>query len=164
MILRYSYHSEHHAEPRDRWVHFLLFLGAFILLLAGGQQLFLFFTDWHASDDEHSWWFLGLGLGYLLVGAILAYGGYRQELSTRGAADRYVRVSEDALTWSLTQRTDEKRIALADLAAVERPNIRDLKLTLKDGNFQVLPIYLVTNDAKQEELLKVLQELLKPVV
>ncbi|MFT5999474.1 MAG: hypothetical protein ACI81P_001932, partial [Neolewinella sp.] len=58
MILRYSYHSEHNAEPSNRWIHFLLFLGAFILLLAAGQQLFLYFTDWHAADDEHSWWHL----------------------------------------------------------------------------------------------------------
>lgn len=159
MILRYSYHSEHHAEPRDRWVHFLLFLGAFILLLAAGQQLFLYFTDWHAADDEHSWWHLGFGLGYLLVGGALAYAGYRHECASRGPADRYVRISDDDLTWSLTQKIDEKKIALADIAGLERVNIRDLKLTLKDGSSVILPIYLVTNEAKQEELMEVLSSL-----
>jgi hypothetical protein len=159
MILRYSYHSEHHAEPRARWVHFLLFLGAFILLLAAGQQLFLYFTDWHATDDENSWWHLGLGLGYLLVGGGLAYAGYRQEYASRGPADRYVRISDDDLTWNLTQKRDEQKIALADIASVERLNVRDLKVTLKDDNAVILPIYLVTNEAKQEELMAVLEDL-----
>ena len=157
MRLRYSYHSEHHAEPSARWVHFLLFLGAFLLLLAAGQQLFFWWTDWHSADDEHSYWHLGIGLVFLLVGAALAYAGYRHERESRGDDDRYVRVGEDDLTWSLTQVTDEQRIALADIVGVDHPNVRDLKLTLRDGNTLVLPIYLVTNQEKQEELITVLK-------
>jgi len=160
MRLRYSYHSEHHAEPSARWVHFLLFLGAFLLLLAAGQQFFLFATDWHASDEGHSWWHLTLGLIYLLIGAALAYVGYRHEHASRGPADRYVRVGEDDLTWSLTQKVDEKKIALADIAVVERPNIRDMKLTLQDGNTVILPIYLITSEGKQDELLVILNDLI----
>jgi len=160
MRLRYSYHSEHHAEPKDRWVHFLLFLGAFLLLLAAGQQLFLYFTDWRATDEEHSWWHLGLGLAYLLGGAALAFAGYRHEHASRGPSDRYVRIGEDNLTWSLTQKPDEKKIALADIAKAERPNVRDLNLTLKDGNTLTLPIYLVTSEGKQAELLETLESLL----
>lgn len=160
MRLRYSYHSEHHAEPTDRWVHFLLFLGAFLLLLAAGQQFFLFVTDWHASDEAHSWWHLTLGLIYLLVGAALAYAGYRHEHASRGPADRYVRVGEEDLTWSLTQKVDEKKVALADISTVERPNIRDLKLTLKDGSSVILPVYLVTCQAKQNDLLATLNEVI----
>lgn len=160
MKLRYSYHSEHHAEPSDRWVHFLLFLGAFLLLLAAGQQFFLFATDWHASDEGHSWWHLTLGLAYLLVGAAMAYIGYRHEHASRGPADRYVRIGEDDLTWSLTQKLDEQNVALADITAVDRPNIRDLKLTLKGEKSVVLPIYLITCDAKQEELLTTLGEVI----
>lgn len=160
MKLRYSYHSEHHAEPSARWVHFLLFLGAFILLLAAGQQFFLFATDWHASDEGHSWWHLTLGLIYLTVGAVLAYVGYRHEHASRGPADRYVRIGEDDLTWSLTQKLEEKKIALADIASVERPNIRDLKISLKDGEVVILPIFLITSEGKQEELLATLKEVL----
>jgi len=160
MKLRYSYHSEHHAEPSDRWVHFLLFLGAFLLLLAAGQQFFLFATDWHASDEGHSWWHLALGLIYLFVGATLAYVGYRHEHASRGPADRYVRIGEDNLSWSLTQKVDEKKVALADIAAVERLNIRDLKLTLQNGDTVILPIYLITSDAKQEELLTSLNDVI----
>jgi len=160
MKLRYSYHSEHHAEPSDRWVHFVLFLGAFLLLLAAGQQIFLFVTDWHSSDEGHSWWHLILGLIYLLVGAVLAYIGYRHEHASRGPADRYVRVGEEDLTWSLTQKVDEKKIMLADISAVERPNIRDLKVTLKGGTSVVVPVYLITSEAKQEELITTLREVI----
>lgn len=157
MRLRYSYHSEHHAEPRDRWVHFLLFIGAFLLLLAAVQQFFLFFTDWHATDEEHSWWHLVLGLVYLVIGGVLGYIGYRQEHASRGAADRYVRVGDTALSWSLTQNTEEEKIDLSEIKAVERLNIRDLKISLKDGGEQILPIFLVANAEKQEELIQVLE-------
>lgn len=157
MRLRYSYHSEHHAEPTDRWVHFLLFLAAFVLLLAAGQQWFLWWTDWHATDDGNSHYHLGLGTLYLVTGALLAYGGYRQEHASRGDDDRYVRIGETDLTWSLTQVTDEQCLPLADLRAVDHANVRELKLTLTDGTVTVLPIYLVTNLAKQEELVATLQ-------
>ncbi len=158
MKLRYTYHSEHHAEPKDRWIHFLLFLGAFLLLLAAGQQWFLFFTDWHASDQEHSYWHLGLGVIYLIIGAVLAYIGYRHENASRGACDRYARIDETHLRWSLTQKVDEEAIALEDIATVERSNIRDLKLTLKDGKSAILPIFLIASEGKQEELLATLKE------
>jgi hypothetical protein len=160
MKLRYSYHSEHHAEPKDRWVHFLLFLGAFLLLLAAGQQWFLYFTDWHAADGEHSYWHLGLGAIYLLIGAVLAYIGYRHEHASRGACDRYARVDETHLRWSLTQKVDEESIALADIASVERPNVRDLKIILKDGKTIVLPIFLIASEGKQEELLGMIRSTL----
>ena len=158
MKLRYTYHSEHHAEPNDRWVHFLLFLGAFLLLLAAGQQLFLFFTDWHASDQENSYWHIGLGVIYLIIGAVLAYIGYRHEHTTRGACDRYARIDDTHLRWSLTQKVDEESVLLENIAAIERTNIRDLKLTLQDGTSVVLPIYLIASEGKQEELLDVLNE------
>lgn len=160
MKLRYSYHSEHHAEPGDRWVHFLFFLGAFLLLLAAGQQWFLYFTDWHAADGENSYWHLGLGLIYLIVGAVLAYVGYRHERASRGATDRYARIDETHLRWSLTQKVDEESILLADIAGVERPNVRDLKVTLRDGNTVTLPIFLIDSEGKQEELIETIQSIL----
>jgi hypothetical protein len=158
MKLRYTYHSEHHAEPKDRWIHFLLFLGAFLLLIAAGQQWFLFFTDWHASDTEHSYWHLGLGLVYLVIGAVMAYIAYRHENSSRGAADRYARIDETHLRWSLTQKTDEESVALEEIATAERTNIRDLRITRKDGTSVVLPIFLIASEGKQEELLDLLKE------
>lgn len=158
MKLRYSYHSEHHGEPRDRWAHFLLFLAALLLLFAAAQQAFLFFTDWHASDEDPSWWPPVLGLLYLTVGGALAYLGYRHERGSRGGCDRYVRVGEDELVWSLTQRVAEDRLPLAEIVGVEQPTVRELRLTLRDGTTVVLPFYLITSTGKQEELLAVLRE------
>ncbi|TXF88684.1 hypothetical protein FUA23_13540 [Neolewinella aurantiaca] len=160
MKLRYTYHSEHHAEPKDRWIHFLLFLGAFLLLLAAGQQWFMYFTDWHASDQEHSLWHLGLGIVYLVIGAVLAYIGYRHEHASRGATDRYVRIDETHLRWSLTQKIDEASVALADIAAIERTNIRDLRVTLKNGENVILPIFLIASEGKQEELMEAIRSTL----
>ncbi|MEO0733156.1 MAG: hypothetical protein AAFZ52_09995 [Bacteroidota bacterium] len=158
MKLHYVYHSEHNADAQDRWVHFLLFAGALVLLFAGGQQLFLFFTDWHATDHEHSWWHLGLGLGYLVVGLGLGYYGYRVDRASRGAADRYVRVDEEYLSWHLHQQDDKEQVALAQIKKVERRNIRDLVLTLKSGTEITLPVFLIGNEGKQEELMRVLGE------
>ena len=160
MKLRYTYHSEHHADPKDRWVHFVLFLGAFLLLIAAGQQWFLFFTDWHASDQEHSYWHLGLGIIYLIIGGVLAYIGYRHEHASRGACDRYARIDETHLRWSLTQKVDETAVALAEIKKVKRTNIRDLQLTLADGSIVVLPIYLIASEGKQEELMVALNSFL----
>ncbi|MEM1358161.1 MAG: hypothetical protein AAGF89_08180 [Bacteroidota bacterium] len=158
MKLRYSYHSEHHADTQDRWMHFLLFAGALLLLFAAGQQFFLFFTDWHAADHEHSWWPLGLGALYLFFGLGIAYLGYRLDSNSRGNADRYIRIDEDYLSWHLHQQDQVEQVALAEVAEVERTNIRDLVISLKSGSKITLPIYLVGNEAKQKELITVLQD------
>ena len=157
MKLRYTYHSEHHADNKDRWFHFVLFAGAFLLLLAAGQQFFLFFTDWHASDEEHSWWHLGLGVTYLLGGLLMAYAGYRADHASRGDLDRYVRVSEKHLSWKLDQKEGEQELLLEDITGIERPNIRDLVLKIQGGSQIFLPIYLVTHEGKQNELMAILQ-------
>lgn len=160
MKLRYSYHSEHQAKFSERWFHFLLYLIAFFLLLAAGQKFFLFATDWRTSDDEQSWWLLIQGLIFLLMGGTAAYTGYVYKRATRSLAERFVQIGEKTLNWNLTQEPDYKKVVLADLAAVERPNIRDLKLTLKDGITVILPIYLITSEAKQDELLNTLNEMI----
>jgi len=157
MKLRYAYHSEHNADAQDRWMHFLLFAGALLLLFAAGQQLFLFFTDWHASDLEHSWWHLGLGLLYLIVGLGLAWWGYRLDRASRGDCDRYVRVDDAYLSWHLHQQDDVEQVPLDQIASVERTSVRDLVLSLRSGTKITLPIFLVGNDAKQAELLEVLE-------
>lgn len=157
MKLRYSYHSEPTTKPRARWVHFLLFSGAFLLLVAAAQQFFLFFTDWHASDQEHSYWFLILGLVYLLLGGLLAWWGYRLVNARRANFARYVHIDEAFITWQLYQPDGVQRLALKDLVKAEQLNVRELQLTRADGSTQVLPIYLVDGAAKQEELLATLR-------
>ncbi|OAV43321.1 hypothetical protein [Lewinella sp. 4G2] len=156
MPLRFTYHSEHHADKQDRWIHFLLFAGAFLLLIAGLYELFLFITDWNSAEEEHSYYYLIFAVGYLLLGGLLAYAGIRHVNANHDPADRYVRVSETELIWSLTQHPDVFKVALADIASVEQPNVRDLVITKKDGGKEVLPIYLISNEEKQRELVKVL--------
>lgn len=157
MKLRFSYHSEHQADPGSRWVHFLLFAGAILLLAAAAQQLFLWWTDWHATDDATGGYHLIMGAVYLLFGAGLAFIGYRRARASRGVTDRYVRIDDDSLRWKLTQQEAEQRLPLARITAVERTNVRDLTLTLADGGREVIPIYLVSNPVKQGELEAVLR-------
>ena len=155
MTLRYTYHSEHHADRQDRWVHFLLFAGAFLLLIGGVYELFLFFTDWTHDAQEHSWWHLVISLLYLLLGGLLAYAGIRHvHAGKHHPSERYVRVDDERLVWRLDQLDTEQRVPLASIASVHQPSIRDLVITLRDGSRRTLPIYLVTNSEKQEELVR----------
>ncbi len=160
MKLRYSYHSEPTAKPRAPWVHFLLFSGAFLLLVAAAQQFFLFSTDWHASDQEHSYWFLILGLVYLLLGGALAWWGFRLVKARRSDFERYVHIDDASITWQLYQPDGVQRMALKDLVKAEQLNVRELQLTRTDGSTLVLPIYLVDGEAKQEELLETLRKVI----
>ena len=59
-----------------------------------------------------------------------------------------------------TQKADEETILLADIASVDQPNVRDLKVTLKDGNTVIVPIYLIAGEEKQEELLETVRNIL----
>lgn len=160
MILRYTYHSEHHADRQHRWVHFLTFAGAVLLLIAGAYELFLFFTDWHSSDDAHGYWTLALALAYLIVGGALTYAGIRHVNHADHTTERYVRVDDENLMYHLGK--EEGTIPLTQIANVNRPNIRDLRIELKDGSTRLLPLYLITNKEKQDELITTLQEAAVP--
>lgn len=155
MKLRYSYHSAHNAAPTDRWRHFLVFIAALLLLIAAGLQLYRYFTHW--GDADPHWWELMLGMAYLVISLVLVTIGYRMASASDGAEDRFVRISEDTLSWRLLQQDGEESLALADIQAAERVNVRDLKIRHAGGETN-LPIYLVTSEEKQEELLKVLTD------
>ncbi|MTB53380.1 DUF308 domain-containing protein [Lewinella sp. W8] len=155
MKLRYSYHSAHNAATTDRWRHFIVFVGALLLLVAATVELYRYFTHW--GDADPHWWELILGVGYLVVGLALAVFGYRMANASDGAEDRFVRVGEDTLRWHLCQQDGEESLPLADIQSVERVNVRDLKISHVGGE-TMLPIYLVADGGKQEELLRVLTE------
>lgn len=155
MKLRYSYHSEHSADNKDRWILFGLFIWSILMVLAGAQQLSVHFTSWGAAGDS-SYRHLVLGIIYLMVAAVLMFLGTRHYTASQGDADRYVRVEEENLVWELTQVDGKQTIPLATIQRVERRSIRDLELTLTSGEAMVLPIYLIAEQDKQEELLKVL--------
>ena len=154
MKLRYSYHSEHNADRQDRWIHFVLYLGALALLLAAAQQLLVHFFGWESSTTGY--WHLTLPAIYLIVAAVLAFLGGRARNASRGEADRYVRIDDERILWHLTQVDAETSVALANIERVDRRTIRDLVLTLESGEEKVLPIYLIANHEKQEELLRTL--------
>lgn len=158
MKLLYSYHSEHSATNKDRWIHFALFLGAILLLLAGAQQLYVHFTSWQTTDDA-SYWHLTVGVIYLVIAALMTFLGTRLHTTSQGDADRYVRVEQKNLVWDLTQVDGKQTVPLSTIQRVDRRSIRDLELTLATGEKMVLPIYLVASHDKQEELLKVLWEI-----
>jgi hypothetical protein len=155
MKLRYSYHSAHNAATTDRWRHFLVFLAALLLLIAGSVQLYRYLSHW--GDADPHLWELVLGIGYFVIGLTLALYGYRLANASYGAEDRFVRISEDTLSWKLTQQDGENSLPLADLRSAERLNVRDLKIGHTGGE-TILPIFLITDEGKQEELMTVLRE------
>ncbi len=159
MKLHYSYHSEHHASPFDRWRHFLLYLCALLLVYAGSSALYYHFTHWEGGEDERQWWQLLLGIVYLLTGGLLAYLAYRHETHRHtDLTERFVHIDDTHLEWNLEQNEEIHRVALADVIAAERTNIRDLVLEREDGSRVIFPIYLVVGNEKQEDLIRVLVE------
>ena len=85
----------------------------------------------------------------------MAYAGIRHvRAGKHHPSERYVRVSDEQLTWRLDQLDTEQRVPLVSIASVQQTNIRDLVITLKDGSQRTLPIYLVTNLEKQVELIR----------
>lgn len=159
MKLLYNYHSEHNAGQKDRWMHFVLFLGAMALVLAAFHQFYVQFFSWRAAD-EASFWHLTLGIIYLIIAGIFTFIGLRVHNAGQGDADRYLRIDEKNLVWDLTQIDGEQSLRLVDIEGVDRQSIRDLTLTLKSAQTVIIPIYLIASQEKQEELLKVLWEII----
>lgn len=157
MRLQYSYHSEHNAGKQDRWIHFALFLGALVLLFVGAQQLYLHFTAWTTAEEAHNWNHLILGLIYLVVGGLLTWFGLRLRNASQGETDRYVRITADQLIWDLSQVDDERSIALSDIVKIDRPNVRDMNITLTSEQLVTIPIFLIADKEKQDELVELLQ-------
>ena len=156
MTTPFTYHSEHHADRQHRWIHFLMFAAAFVLILAGIYESFLYLTDWHAAEDDHSWFHLVLAGIYLTVGGLLAFAGMRHVRSGQHVGERFVTIKEGTLSYHLITTEPTQRITVAEITAVERRNVRDLVICLRDGTERILPIYLITNELKQAELVEAL--------
>lgn len=160
MRLQYSYHSEHNADKKDRWIHFVLFLGALILLFAGAQQLYLHFTAWTAAEESHNWNHLIFGIAYLVVAGLLIWFGLRLKNASQGDMDRYARVTEEQFIWNLSQVEGERAVALTDIVKIERPNVRDLNITLASDQVIRIPIFLISDEEKQLELVTILEQVM----
>lgn len=163
MKLLYSYHSEHNADKQDRWIHFLLFVGALMVLLAAVQQLYFYFTAWSSASEESGSLSLFLGVAFLLIAGWLAWSGVRLRSASRGDADRYVRVTKTALIWHLDQRDAQRSIPLSDIVSVTRLNVRELEIKCTDGTVISLPVFLIANTEKQTALITVLESCIRTV-
>ena len=157
MKLLYSYHNVHNASQQSRWIHFILFIGAFLLVLLALQQLYLYFTAWHVTDETRNWQTLILGCVYLTLAGIFSWFTVRSKYAAKQATDRYVRVTEDQLLWKLTQKEAVQSVPLRSITAIEQPNIRDLILHLSSDEQVTLPIYLIADEGKQKALLAALE-------
>ncbi len=158
MIPNYAFRTEHAAPRTTRWLHLLFYLGAGLLLAAAAHSLYLYFTDWSAGDDGH-FWYLVLGLVYLLVSALIAWFTYHHGDDEESPPDRYVEIRDGVMVWELDQLNGAQRVDLKTVARAERPSVRELLLTLQDGSRLMLPIYLVDEEAKQVELENILLNL-----
>ena len=155
--MTYSFHADHAApDPKvTRWLHVLFYLAALLLLLAGSYSLYLYFTHWSAGEDDEEWWHLVLGLIYLIISGLIAYATYRHggpDAVDEAAPPRYVAIENGRMVYELNQLEGRQEVQLSEVERVERPSVRDLILHLRSGQRRVLPIYLIDDEAKQQEL------------
>ncbi|MEM6773134.1 MAG: hypothetical protein AAF597_21350, partial [Bacteroidota bacterium] len=120
-------------------------------------QFNLYFTSWSAADENGQWKHLGLGIIYLLVGGGLTWYGLRLKNVRQEGRERYVRINDTHLVWDLTQVEGEQSVALADIVTVDRPNIRDLNLTLRSEQIVTLPVFLIADEGQQDALFAALE-------
>lgn len=149
------------AKPgTTRLLHFCFYLGALLLLVAGVHALYLYFTAWSTVGDTAHLWQLVLGIVYLLVSGLVAYATYNHSHPRGGEpavdAERFAEVKGGRLTYELDQIAGRQSVALDQVAKAEKPSVRELVLTLKDGTRQVIPVYLIDDDAKRQELERLL--------
>ncbi|PPK85166.1 hypothetical protein CLV84_2058 [Neolewinella xylanilytica] len=155
MALQFHFHADHPEPGTTRWLHLSFYLGAILLVVAGVYELYRYATYWTAGDDRSHLWQLGLGILYLMVAAAVAFATYRHG-GQETPPDRYVTIEGGVMTYALDQLNGRQQIRLADIRSIQRPSVRDLILELSDGQRTVLPIYLIDDEAKQEELEKIL--------
>ncbi len=162
MTPTYDFHTPPPPNPRTtRLLHWLFYLGALLLLVAAIHSLYLYFTHWSGGEDDHPIWQLVLGLVYLVVSGLIAYATYTHGRGDDGKTplQRYVRIQEGKLVYELDQLNGRQEIALDRIDRVTRASVRDLLLELRGGERVLLPIYLIDDEGKQEELEEVLATL-----
>ena len=158
VIPEYHFRTEHPDPGTTRFLHVLFYLGAVLLLVAAVHAFYVYFTTWSGGDDNSHVWQLVLGVVYLIVSGLIAYNTYHHGEDAVGPApERFVSVIDGRMRYSLDQLSGENELDLRRLRAVTRPSVRDLILTLDDDSQRVLPIYLIDEEAKQEELERILR-------
>ncbi len=155
----YSYHSASNRKGQVRWLPLGILLGAILLVLAAAQQFYLHFTAWTVEEEGNNWHHLIFGVISLVAAILAAWFGYRLRTTPSGEPDRFVTINGKELAWDLTQSERMQKTSLDGLLDVERPNVRELKLTFSSQAAIILPIYLITDEAKQEELINLLHSI-----
>ncbi|CAH0998842.1 hypothetical protein LEM8419_00157 [Neolewinella maritima] len=150
----YDFHTTPPDPRTTGLLHALFYLAAVLLLAAAIYTLYLYFTHWSGGEDDHPIWQLILGLVYLVASGLIAYATYTHANGSDGEVppERYVRIADGRLVYDLDQLSGRQEVDLDRIVKVSRPSVRDLVLDLSDGTQQVLPIYLIDEDGKQEEL------------
>jgi hypothetical protein len=164
VIPDYHFRAEHIPRARTtRLLHWLFYLGALLLLIAGIHSLSLYFTEWSMGDDDSHLRHLLLGLLYLLISAVVVYATYNH--GGKGGElppERYAKIVDGQFTYHLDQVSGVQRVDLARVKKVTKPSVREMILTTDDGVDHPIPIYLIDEDDKQLELERILKGLESP--
>ena len=163
MKLQYAYHADHHHDSSDRWVHFLWYVGALLLIFAGARHLYLYFTHWEGGDTVYSALDLVIGLAELALGLFWAYRAYVHEaVDTKDPCERYVHIDDEKLLWHLEQGPTPETVPLDRIERVERSSIREVLLHTGPGQMVSFPIYLIVGEEKQREFMTALERVITP--
>ncbi|MGB3800889.1 MAG: DUF308 domain-containing protein [Lewinella sp.] len=152
MAPEFHFRADHPDPGTTRWLHICFYVGAVLLAVAGVYELYLYATHWSAGDDSSYLWMLVLGIVYLIVAGLVAYATYNHGGSEEIPPERFVHIEGGVMTYELDQLQGREEIRLADIQAVHRPSVRELILELRDGKRITMPVYLIDEEDKQNEL------------
>lgn len=141
-------------QKATRLIHFCFYLAALLLAIAGAYALYRYFNAWSTIDDNSHLWDLVLGIAYLVVSFLVVYATYHhgEGHTHENTHDRYAEAKNGILTYELDQVNGTQTVVLDQITKVEKPSIRELVIHLKDRTEMVLPIYLIDDEDKQNEL------------
>ncbi len=156
MADEFHFHADHPDPDTTRWLHVSFYIGALLLAIAGVYELYRYATHWAVGDDQSYLWQLILGIVYLVVAAVIAYGTYNHGGSGEIPPERFVHITGGTMVYQLDQLNGRQEIRLADIQAVHRPSVRDLILELIGGQKVIMPIYLIDEAEEQAKLENIL--------
>lgn len=157
MVAEYHFRADHPNPRTTRWLHVMFYCAALLLALAGVYELYQYATHWTDGTDHRHVWQLVLGLVYLVVAGLVTYATYHHGGSGEVPPERYVAIRNGRLEYELDQLAGKQTVDLRSLRRITRPSVRELILELHDGRQQILPVYLIDEEEKQEELERVLR-------
>jgi hypothetical protein len=159
VIPDYQFRADHPNPRTTRLLHLLFYLGAFLLFVAAVHSFYVYWTEWTVGDDNSHLWNLVLGMIYLIVSGLVAYATYHHgDGDDVTPPERYLLIEEGVMTYELDQLSGRRVVDLSGLTEVTQPTVRELRLHFRGGEEIALPIYLIDEPEKQEELLITLRQ------